>query len=194
MAHIDFALCAGEFLQTQKIAASQDVHSHDKKALRAFYLVVDNIIRTTDMHALRMQGNASSPQGKDAWESLDVPTGSHLPGILYLAIELVDSKQQQLLNTGANSAAAAAAAATADGQAAAVPAAADGVAVQQESVVQEQQQQQQVDVLSRAPVRLKLRWNDVAVVEIVEGQGAGNSPWASSIIPHVNTPGVLHNM
>jgi hypothetical protein len=117
---------------------------------------------------VRLQGNEMSPGGKDPWEFLDAKAD-----ITFLAIELVDTNPS--------------APRTADAAAAANDAAAAAAAGEEGSV----RLQQQVEVLARAPTRLKLRWNNIANVEVVMLQG-DNDQYASSIIPHVNTPGMLH--
>jgi hypothetical protein len=125
-----------------------------------------------------LQGNEASAIGRDPWELLDAKAD-----IAFLAIELVDTRQSAPRD--ANAAAAQHSAAAANEATAAAAEAADkegGVSLQQ-----------QADVLSRAgpPTRLKLRWNNTNDVEIVMLQG-DNTQEASSILPHVNTPGVLH--
>jgi hypothetical protein len=121
-----------------------------------------------------VQGNETSPIGRDPWESLDVKAD-----IAFLAIELVDTKESTPRTTEAASAQYAAALGN---EAAAAAAAGDEAS--------SAMLQQQVEVLARAPTRLKLRWNNTGNVEVAEGQ-ADNTAEASSIIPHVNTPGML---
>lgn len=141
--------------------------------------VVDSALNVPLKHR-PMQGNETSPVGKDPWELLDVPVTTSGP--MYLAIELVDTQQPNKRNAGAAAAGAAAADAQASAGAAAVAEVAGGVeggASVADAVV-----------LPRVAMRLKLRWNNTGNVEIVEGQ-ADNTAEAPSIIPHVNTPGIL---
>jgi hypothetical protein len=124
------------------------------------------------LNAVCLQGNETSLLGRDPWELLDAKAD-----IAFLAIELVDTRQSAPRIADAAAAqhsAAAAAAVAADEE--------GGVSVQQ-----------QADVSARAgpPTRLKLRWNNTNNVEIVMLQGDNNQE-ASSILPHVNTPGILH--
>jgi hypothetical protein len=127
-----------------------------------------------DNHA-RVQGNETSPMGRDPWEVLDVPVTT--AGSMYLSIELVDTKQPVAPRS-------AAAAAAADSQSTVADTAGDGG--------EGSTNLQQAEVLARPPVRLKLRWNNTGNVDLVPDQ-ADNTAEASSVIPHVNTPGMLHN-
>jgi imidazolonepropionase-like amidohydrolase len=131
-----------------------------------------------------LQGNEASAIGRDPWELLDAKAD-----IAFLAIELVDTRQSAPRDANAAAAQHSAAAAN-EATAAAAAAAAAAEAADKEGGVS---LQQQADVLSRAgpPTRLKLRWNNTNNVEIVMLQG-DNTQEASSILPHVNTPGVLH--
>lgn len=117
-----------------------------------------------------LQGNSTSV-GNDAVEVVYVPSTAY-QNIYYVAIQLADTKQQSSSPTAA-------------------AAAVDIESLQPEpilrgpSTLQQQQQQPTLPTL-----KLKLLWNGTdGMVALSSSSGTGNSVYASTVIPHVNTPG-----